>query len=88
MILVGTPEMLPLVRGASATTVSIVRSGDEQLARLRALDLDLESCYLWAGGEHGDVSAVRAFARREWKLAKDRQHTQHYWVRDKPSSRG
>ena len=51
---------------------------------LRDLAPDLEDTYIWVGGERWAITQIRGVVRREWKLPKDRQHTQYYWIEGKP----
>lgn len=66
------------------TVLDLVNSGADLAARLRELDVDRDDCYVWAAGERKAVAAIREVVRREWKLPKDRQHTQYYWIEGKP----
>ncbi|WP_157240122.1 siderophore-interacting protein [Catenuloplanes japonicus] len=72
-----------VLRPRAGTTVTVTGTGAEQVACLGALDLDHADCYVWAAGERQDVAAVRDLVRKQWRLPKDRQHTQYYWIRGK-----
>lgn len=76
-------DRLPL-RLREGAALTLVQSSAEQLAALRSLDLDLTDTYVWAAGERKVIAATREIVRKEWRLPKDRQHTQYYWIEGKP----
>lgn len=63
----------------------VTRVAPKELAQsLRDLAPDLSDTYVWAAGERWAITQIRGVVRREWKLPKERQHTQYYWIEGKP----
>lgn len=76
-------DRLPL-RLRDGVTLTLTQTSEEQLAAVRSLDLDLADTYVWAAGERKAIAATREIVRKEWRLPRDRQHTQYYWIEGKP----
>lgn len=76
-------DQLPL-RLREGVELTLVRNSTEQLTALRSLELDLDDTYVWAAGERKAIAATREVLRKQWRLPKERQHTQYYWIEGKP----
>lgn len=85
-VLLGDPhaDAVSLIESPSNVELHHVDSSEELIGRLPGLGADLDGTYAWAAGERALVTAVRKIVRGDWKLPKDRQHTQYYWIAGRP----
>jgi len=53
---------------------------DQDVLELATAHLDKEDCFLWAAGERRLAKTVREFTRSEFRVPKQAQHIQTYWI--------
>ena len=53
---------------------------DEDVMELATAHLNRHDCFLWAAGERRLAKTVREFARTEFKVPRNAQHIQTYWI--------
>jgi len=53
---------------------------DDDVLELATTHLDSENCFLWAAGERRLAKTVREFTRREFRVPRQAQHIQTYWI--------
>jgi len=53
---------------------------DDDVLELATAHLDAQDCFLWAAGERRLAKLVREFARTEFRVPRQAQHIQTYWI--------
>jgi len=53
---------------------------DDDVLELATAHLDPQDCFLWAAGERQLAKVVREFTRTEFRVPRQAQHIQTYWI--------